>query len=161
MFISFVTFSIWLSLLFLFLIIRRPPRSTRTDTLLPYTTLFRSLVVLLVAGLEDAADGEPLHLLDRAHRRGAHVGQHQHLVADPGADPDRKLAPEHDVEAAGGEVVEAALEHLLGQHRHLAQIGRASCRERVYQYALISAVAVSLNTTQTKHTTYNNNILHH
>src|SRR3546814_7193845 len=25
-----------------FLIIRRPPRSTRTDTLLPYTTLFRS-----------------------------------------------------------------------------------------------------------------------
>src|SRR3546814_20686691 len=29
-------------LLFLFLMIRRPPRSTRTDTLFPYTTLFRS-----------------------------------------------------------------------------------------------------------------------
>src|SRR3546814_12434386 len=28
-----------------FLIIRRPPRSTRTDTLFPYTTLFRSVVV--------------------------------------------------------------------------------------------------------------------
>src|SRR3546814_14471718 len=28
---------------FLFLMIRRPPRSTRTDTLVPYTTLFRSL----------------------------------------------------------------------------------------------------------------------
>src|SRR3546814_14445035 len=28
--------------LFFFLIIRLPPRSTRTDTLLPYTTLFRS-----------------------------------------------------------------------------------------------------------------------
>src|SRR3546814_15606735 len=27
--------------------IRRPPRSTRTDTLLPYTTLFRSLVPAL------------------------------------------------------------------------------------------------------------------
>src|SRR3546814_15364203 len=26
-----------------FLIIRRPPRSTRTDTLFPYTTLFRSV----------------------------------------------------------------------------------------------------------------------
>src|SRR3546814_10386149 len=26
-----------------FLIIRRPPRSTRTDTLFPYTTLFRSM----------------------------------------------------------------------------------------------------------------------
>src|SRR3546814_5193522 len=30
--------------LFFFLMIRRPPRSTRTDTLLPYTTLFRSVV---------------------------------------------------------------------------------------------------------------------
>src|SRR3546814_12470446 len=27
---------------FFFLIVRRPPRSTRTDTRLPYTTLFRS-----------------------------------------------------------------------------------------------------------------------
>src|SRR3546814_2375650 len=26
--------------------IRRPPRSTRTDTLFPYTTLFRSVIVL-------------------------------------------------------------------------------------------------------------------
>src|SRR3546814_7894836 len=30
---------------FFFLMIRRPPRSTRTDTLFPYTTLFRSDVV--------------------------------------------------------------------------------------------------------------------
>src|SRR3546814_3951470 len=29
---------------FFFLMIRRPPRSTRTDTLFPYTTLFRSFV---------------------------------------------------------------------------------------------------------------------
>src|SRR3546814_12385096 len=29
-------------LCFFFLMIRRPPRSTRTDTLFPYTTLFRS-----------------------------------------------------------------------------------------------------------------------
>src|SRR3546814_10049393 len=28
--------------------IRRPPRSTRTDTLFPYTTLFRSIEALLV-----------------------------------------------------------------------------------------------------------------
>src|SRR3546814_16449059 len=31
-----------LSVMFVFLMIRRPPRSTRTDTLFPYTTLFRS-----------------------------------------------------------------------------------------------------------------------
>src|SRR3546814_20568956 len=29
--------------MFFFLMIRRPPRSTRTDTLFPYTTLFRSI----------------------------------------------------------------------------------------------------------------------
>src|SRR3546814_20851063 len=30
--------------LFFFLMIRRPPRSTRTDTLFPYTSLFRSIL---------------------------------------------------------------------------------------------------------------------
>src|SRR3546814_17790290 len=45
-----------------FLMIRRPPRSTRTDTLFPYTTLFRSqllghLVRPLRAG--DAGAGAP------------------------------------------------------------------------------------------------------
>src|SRR3546814_17003279 len=29
-----------------FLMIRRPPRSTRTDTLFPYTTLFRSRILM-------------------------------------------------------------------------------------------------------------------
>src|SRR3546814_2836230 len=36
-------FAVCLCLVFLFLMIRRPPRSTRTDTLFPYTTLFRSI----------------------------------------------------------------------------------------------------------------------
>src|SRR3546814_10854388 len=31
--------------------IRRPPRSTRTDTLFPYTTLFRSVVLGLVVAI--------------------------------------------------------------------------------------------------------------
>src|SRR3546814_5039039 len=31
--------------------IRRPPRSTRTDTLFPYTTLFRSIVGLVLSAL--------------------------------------------------------------------------------------------------------------
>src|SRR3546814_7255731 len=37
--------SLMLLCIFLFLMIRRPPRSTRTDTLFPYTTLFRSALV--------------------------------------------------------------------------------------------------------------------
>src|SRR3546814_2395249 len=33
---------------FFFLMIRRPPRSTRTDTLFPYTTLFRSMLGVVI-----------------------------------------------------------------------------------------------------------------
>src|SRR3546814_1492787 len=40
--------------------IRRPPRSTRTDTLFPYTTLFRSRNAEAVQGI---ARGDPAHLL--------------------------------------------------------------------------------------------------
>src|SRR3546814_7394674 len=40
---------IYICIYFFFLMIRRPPRSTRTDTLFPYTTLFRSnMRVLLI-----------------------------------------------------------------------------------------------------------------
>src|SRR3546814_1116482 len=44
-------------LCFFFLMIRRPPRSTRTDTLFPYTTLFRSPE----AAPPGAAGARPLH----------------------------------------------------------------------------------------------------
>src|SRR3546814_11293784 len=45
--LSFNCDSGYFSWLFLFfLMIRRPPRSTRTDTLFPYTTLFRSILRL-------------------------------------------------------------------------------------------------------------------
>src|SRR3546814_17287794 len=36
---------------FFFVMNRRPPRSTRTDTLFPYTTLFRSRIVFTSPGL--------------------------------------------------------------------------------------------------------------
>src|SRR3546814_16703048 len=38
---------------FFFLMIRRPPRSTRTDTLFPYTTLFRSACAALWSRSDD------------------------------------------------------------------------------------------------------------
>src|SRR3546814_16383690 len=38
----------YIFLMFFFLMLRRPPRSTRTDTLFPYTTLFRSFDKLRV-----------------------------------------------------------------------------------------------------------------
>src|SRR3546814_21108872 len=64
-------------MLFFFVMIRRPPRSTRTDTLFPYTTLFRSGV-----GGRPAA---PAHHLDRAF---------------PGL-PDRHAGAVHGDAAAG------------------------------------------------------------
>src|SRR3546814_15358647 len=50
-----LVFAFHLLYFFVFLMIRRPPRSTRTDTLFPYPTLFRSPVqgisdVLEIAG---------------------------------------------------------------------------------------------------------------
>src|SRR3546814_10990604 len=61
-----------LCLLIFFLMIRRPPRSTRTDTLFPYTTLFRS-----PAGRPDAFRGVPAHIGGKGARAdmGAQVPQ--------------------------------------------------------------------------------------
>src|SRR3546814_8610927 len=45
--------------------IRRPPRSTRTDTLFPYTTLFRSPIAFVAEHIVrqfEAAAGEPIEL---------------------------------------------------------------------------------------------------
>src|SRR3546814_20056847 len=39
---------LYFCLCFFFVMIRRPPRSTRTDTLFPYTTLFRSAGLIVV-----------------------------------------------------------------------------------------------------------------
>src|SRR3546814_14281481 len=42
--LSYIRSFLCVILFVFFLMIRRPPRSTRTDTLFPYTTLFRSLL---------------------------------------------------------------------------------------------------------------------
>src|SRR3546814_19791998 len=64
--------------------IRRPPRSTRTDTLFPYTTLFRSRLLLLA---------------DEARRRGALpwavIAEQQCHAADPPALPRQAIGPAH------------------------------------------------------------------
>src|SRR3546814_14399616 len=110
-----------LSMLF-FLMIRRPPRSTRTDTLFPYTTLFRSRFAA------DAVLGG-----NRARRARGAVATEAHLrlrrIADAEIARDELAAvivqhrPRAAVRAAGGR-------RFLPAH----QIGRASCRERVCQY---------------------------
>src|SRR3546814_7509535 len=87
-----------------FLMIRRPPRSTRTDTLFPYTTLFRSHLGIeggvLAAGVGVDLPADRLDLLGdglRAAPLGAlehhvleqmrYAVQLRRLVARAGADP--------------------------------------------------------------------------
>src|SRR3546814_2010249 len=61
---------------FLFLMQRRPPRSTRTDTLFPYTTLFRSAgAPCRTERLGARADLSP----DRTRPRGIRAGRRPHL----------------------------------------------------------------------------------
>src|SRR3546814_13899889 len=67
---------------FFFLMIRRPPRSTRTDTLFPYTTLFRSArrhprqQRRLREGLRLPAGGALRRRRARAHLRGLRSEEH-------------------------------------------------------------------------------------
>src|SRR3546814_20930583 len=60
--------------------IRRPPRSTRTDTLFPYTTLFRSEDRHI--GVEPRLEGGQRGVLDRLDRR--------HLLARVGREGQRE-----------------------------------------------------------------------
>src|SRR3546814_6697324 len=66
---------------FFFLMIRRPPRSTRTDTLFPYTTLFRSDRALDPPNL---AQGQRQSVLARIGGQSA-----QHSRSGGGAAADR------------------------------------------------------------------------
>src|SRR3546814_12444206 len=99
---------------------RRPPRSTRTDTLFPYSTLVRSALARLCAlrhldldivGVHQIFGGDSetprRHLLDR-RTHGIAIGQRLEAVW--------LLAPLARVGAAADKT------------------GRASCRERVCQY---------------------------
>src|SRR3546814_18976583 len=79
--------------------IRRPPRSTRTDTLFPYTTLFRS-----VSGLPGLPQGM------RRKRRLAHAEAYLvGLLADLlRAEDQAAVQLETDILAAGDRLIEAA-----------------------------------------------------
>src|SRR3546814_16445038 len=79
-----------------FFMIRRQPRSTRTDTLFPYTTLFRSDLVLghaayQVDPLDAVADQEQGVADDRAAQRDfQHDQRGGGLVPEQGGQEDRK-----------------------------------------------------------------------
>src|SRR3546814_20297452 len=119
--------------------IRRPPRSTRTDTLFPYTTLFRSLNdIALIVHLPRAQDRRvaDIFLGDAGHalqlygpitarlRIGIVVvaqkrGKNGFAINAGQASPDHPALP---IDKGGGLAIADGPE-----------IGRAPCRERVCQ----------------------------
>src|SRR3546814_16425342 len=103
--------------------IRRPPRSTRTDTLFPYTTLFRSDadvcgsirdVKLIVVGPGNGVGDAVVFLKDVASGKdwGAPEGVPEIDNVKCEFDPHVQVIREGEID----------------------EIGRASCRERVCQY---------------------------
>src|SRR3546814_16198445 len=103
--------------------IRRPPRSTRTDTLFPYTTLFRSLSKNDAGRVYDKFRARlmfPIH--DRRGRVIAFGGR----VLETDAGPKYLNSPETPLFHKGREL------YGLWQVRqaHSKQIGRESGRER-------------------------------
>src|SRR3546814_13646520 len=104
--------------------IRRPPRSTRTDTLFPYTTLFRSVLYVLdepSIGLHQRDNERLLETLRRLRDLGNSVIVVEHDEdAIRSADYLVDMGPRAGVN--GGQVIA------------IGQIGSASCRERVCQF---------------------------
>src|SRR3546814_20198872 len=124
--------------------IRRPPRSTRTDTLFPYTTLFRSSwetartvsIPLLVDANAEPAESFSLQL--SAPSSGASIG-----VASANATINASSAPNQPpvavTDGASVGVCNVVLKNVVANDTDpegnypLSQIGRASGRERGVQ----------------------------
>src|SRR3546814_11868200 len=128
--------------------IRRPPSSTRTDTLFPYTTLFRSLGVVDVTSRLQAVPGP---------------GGHETRLVGSGTAQMVRLDNAFFASLAGGlPKIVTRLERgpdlvlhftdLVLTARDIRKIGRASCRERGCKYVEIPVVAVSIKKEKGKYT---------
>src|SRR3546814_12973729 len=100
--------------------IRRPPRSTRTDTLFPYTTLFRSLLIVDEIGYLPVVPGGGnlfFQLVNARYERGAMILTSNRGFAEWG-------------EVFGDPVVATALLDRLLHHAVVIQIEGSSYRLR-------------------------------
>src|SRR3546814_8482986 len=86
-----------------FLMIRRPPRSTRTDTLFPYTTLFRSEAIAGDVGLNGLhhvlhrlADKVLVDLIGQREDRVAHDHRRLCRIEDDDRTPAARTADDLD-----------------------------------------------------------------
>src|SRR3546814_20017221 len=105
--------------------IRRPPRSTRTDPLFPYTTLFRSQIRVFA---DRGQDHRPGYILAR---------QVEPFAIAQGKAVGRQILDRALLEPTLPPVVAAIFEEVEKRRRRAAiagnKIGRAACRESVCQ----------------------------
>src|SRR3546814_20329160 len=126
---------------FFFLMIRRPPRSTRTDTLFPYTTLFRSDTAY--ASVSQPVEGTMLTVLREAATlardsivREAGEADVRHALIDEAyarVELPPTLLPrlrEAGVVDAGGAAVTVILEGYVSPIPGVPHTGKASSRSR-------------------------------
>src|SRR3546814_11580120 len=130
--------------------IRRPPRSTRTDTLFPYTTLFRSVTKELSS---DAYEGRAPGTAGEEKTVAYIIKKYEEAGLKPGNNGEwTQDVPLVEITATnatpltftGGKTpvtAQYAKDDVAFSYR--GKIGRASCRERACQYVSISLVAVS------------------
>src|SRR3546814_17909100 len=102
--------------------IRLPPRATRTDTLFPYTTLFRSMAAQLGGGVSPSDHRE-------FGRAFVEVVEHSALF-----DGVWQVGEKHQVWMSHGDRVDTLPDGFRIIAHSEGEIGRASCRERVCQY---------------------------
>src|SRR3546814_12994811 len=124
--------------------IRRPPRSTRTDTLFPYTTLFRSQRRHRMSFDDASTDGACRGPATRAVRAGIDRDAAFGAVTPPlvlssnfsfaGFNDKRQ----YDYTRSGNPT-----RYLLGEALAELEIGTAACRARVCEYSGITVGGVT------------------
>src|SRR3546814_12255214 len=120
--------------------IRRPPRSTRTDTLFPYTTLFRSDDESVGGvGLDALADGLHHFQIDAEQV----VAAHPRLAGDPGGDDDDVGAGAVGIIIGAGDLRVKAL-----NRADLRQVERPALRHAFHALAQDAAAPLLLSGAQ-------------
>src|SRR3546814_14981874 len=132
-----------------FLMIRRPPRSTRTDTLFPYTTLFRSPVSQFSRNSNGNIDMEGFdwtmdyrktfkrpqqELTASAQYSRGMRGNGYDLFQTNNAGEVNLREKSHNDNLNKETTFQIDYVHPFKKEGTVLEIGRASCRERVCQY---------------------------
>src|SRR3546814_14700319 len=119
---------------FFFLMVRRPPRSTRTDTLFPYTTLFRSDAAELRARRKWQADTHEHRNGKRTRQQEAALFRWGHWMSSSRVRESRSLSS-----AAGSGAANKSAAH--SRQRWCSQAGAKTPRDRK---SVVSGKSVSV-----------------